>query len=163
MIRLVENKDINNITAIYNYYIKESFATFEVEEVSVHEMKNRIKAVRNDGYPWLVAENEQGIVVGYAYANKWKARYAYRFSAEITVYIEPNTQNSGLGTRLYKVLFEALRKTQIHSVIAGITLPNEPSVALHEKFGMKQVAHFKEVGFKFEQWLDTGYWQVSII
>jgi phosphinothricin acetyltransferase len=162
MIRTVLEKDADEITEIYNYYIAETVATFEEEVITSGVMLARIAKVQADDLPWLVAENELGNVIGYAYATKWRERFAYRFSVEVTVYLAPNHAKQGLGTQLYQVLFTELKKRSIHSVIGGITLPNAASIALHEKFGMKQVAHFKEVGFKFNQWLDTGYWQGKI-
>jgi L-amino acid N-acyltransferase YncA len=92
-------------------------------------------------------------------ATKWRERFAYRFSVEVTVYLAPTFTGNGVGSQLYDALFSVLKSRSIHSVIGGITLPNLASVALHEKFGLEKVAHFKEVGFKFEQWKDVGYWQ----
>jgi len=162
MIRNVLDKDAGDLANIYNYYIVETVATFEEEMISSDVMLARISKIQADELPWLVAENELGEILGYAYATKWRERFAYRFSVEVTVYLSPKHKKQGLGTQLYQALFAELKKRSIHSVIGGITLPNAASVALHEKFGMKQVAHFKEVGFKFEQWLDTGYWQGKI-
>jgi len=162
MIRNVLDKDAGDLANIYNYYIVETVATFEEEMISSDVMLARISKIQADELPWLVAENELGEILGYAYATKWRERFAYRFSVEVTIYLSPKHKKQGLGTQLYQALFAELNKRSIHSVIGGITLPNAASVALHEKFGMKQVAHFKEVGFKFEQWLDTGYWQGKI-
>ena len=159
MIRAVQDKDANDIVKIYNYYITETLATFEEQVISTADMLARIKKVHTNDLPWLVAEDSSGKVIGYAYATKWRERFAYRFSVEVTVYLSPNQQGKGLGSRLYTELFSKLKQRSIHSVIGGITLPNPASIALHEKFGMQQVAHFKEVGFKFEKWLDVGYWQ----
>ena len=101
-------------------------------------------------------------MVGYAYATKWKERSAYRFSAEVSVYLSNQVQGRGLGASLYETLFSKLKEGGINTVIGGITLPNPASVALHEKMGMKKVAHFENVGFKFNQWQDVGYWQLSL-
>jgi len=162
MIRAVSDRDVDSITKIYNYYITETVATFEEEPVTAEIMATRINRIKTDELPWLVAEDEMGNIVGYAYATKWRERFAYRFSAEVTVYLSVNNSGKGIGTKLYQALFTELQERSIHSVIAGITLPNSASIALHEKFAMQQVAHFKEVGFKFGQWLDTGYWQVQL-
>jgi phosphinothricin acetyltransferase len=162
MIRPVHDKDVDDIVTIYNYYIAETLATFEEQVISSDDMLARIKKVSVNDLPWLVAEDDSGKVVGYAYATKWRERFAYRFSVEITVYLLANQLSQGLGSKLYTALFSELRQRSIHSVIGGITLPNPASIALHEKFGLKQVAHFKEVGFKFEKWLDVGYWQGKI-
>lgn len=135
--------------------------TFEKELVSAAEIAQRIEDVRSASLPWLVAE-QAGRVVGYAYATKWKARFGYRFSAEVTVYVAPADAGRRIGSNLYAELFPILRARGIHAVIGGIAMPNEASVALHEKFGMRKVAHFKEVGFKFDRWVDVGYWQCML-
>ncbi|HEV7431928.1 MAG TPA: GNAT family N-acetyltransferase, partial [Steroidobacteraceae bacterium] len=93
------------------------------------------------------------------YASRWKGRCAYRYSVESTVYLEPLAVGQGLGTALYSALFARLQELGCHVVIGGIALPNAASVALHEKFGMRQVAHFAQVGNKFGRWVDVGYWQ----
>src|SRR4029450_10891594 len=108
--------------------------------------------------PCLVAESGAG-VVGYAYATKWKARSAYRFSVETTVYLAAGLGRRGLGSRLYEELFRVLKEKGVHAAIGGIALPNDASVALHEKFGMRKVAHFEQVGFKFGKWVDVAYWE----
>ena len=122
----------------------------------------RLSKIQSDDLPWLVAEDDSGKVIGYAYASKWRERFAYRFSAEVTAYLSPNYLGNGVGTQLYEALFSELKLRSIHSVIGGITLPNQASVALHEKFGLEKAAHFKEVGYKFNQWLDVGYWQGTL-
>jgi L-amino acid N-acyltransferase YncA len=103
-----------------------------------------------------------GVVIGYAYAGKWNVRSAYRHTVETTVYLSNSTLSKGWGTRLYQALFDTLRDKSIHTIVGGITLPNPASIALHEKFGMKKVAHFSEVGYKFGKWLDVGYWQMEL-
>lgn len=159
MIRSVLDKDVNTIAEIYNHYISNTIITFETEIVTPENITERISNIQSGDLPWLIAENDMGNVIGYAYASKWNERFAYRFSVEITVYLSPNYSGKGIGTKLYKALFSELKLRSIHSVIGGITLPNQSSVGLHEKFGLEKVAHFKEVGFKFNQWLDVGYWQ----
>jgi L-amino acid N-acyltransferase YncA len=153
--------DIRSIAEIYNYYVLDTTITFEEEVVTISEMGRRIESVRSAGLPWIVVtlDNE---TVGYAYATLWKARSAYRFSVETTVYVDPKRVGRGIGSVLYEHLLNELRTRKIHSVIAGIALPNPHSIALHEKFGFRNVARFHEVGFKFSQWLDVGYWQKSL-
>jgi phosphinothricin acetyltransferase len=161
MIRNATQTDAKQLSEIYNYYIKNTAITFEENPVSTEEMATRIQNVQNHQLPWLVIE-EQGDILGYAYATKWKERAAYRFTVEVTVYLSQNAHGKGLGTMLYNTLFQQLSAQGIHTAIGGITLPNDASVALHEKLGMKKVAHFIESGFKFEQWLDVGYWQKTL-
>lgn len=161
MIRAANHKDAAAIAQIYNHYIQHSTATFEEQPIAQAEMLARMTAVAAANLPWLVAE-EQHKVCGYAYATQWKDRSAYRFCVETTVYIAPDSHAKGLGTWLYQTLFDELQKAGIHTALGGITLPNNASVALHEKLGMTKVAHLKQVGFKFDQWLDVGYWQVQL-
>jgi phosphinothricin acetyltransferase len=161
VIREAQAGDSEAIAAIYNHYIRETVITFEEQEVTARDMASRVEEVQGAGLPWLVAE-EAGRVLGYAYASKWKGRCAYRYTVETTVYLDPSAIGRGAGTRLYDALFALLRERSMHVVIGGIALPNESSIALHEKFGMKKVAHFGEVGFKFGRWIDVGYWQVNL-
>ena len=120
MIRNVHPNDTGIIVDIYNYYIAETAVTFEEDPVDCQEMLARISKVEQDDLPWLVAEDEQGKVIGYAYASKWRVRFAYRFSVEITVYKSPKCTTKGIGSQLYQALFSALRQRSIHSVIGGI-------------------------------------------
>jgi len=161
MIRQAMEKDAEEIAKIYNYYIEKTVITFEEKVLSVGEFIKRIEKVKLLGLPWFVAEDE-GKVIGYAYATKWNERSAYRHTIEIVVYLSNASLSMGWGTKLYEALFSELRNMSVHIIIGGVTLPNPASVALHEKFGMKKVAHFKEVGFKFDEWLDVGYWQLQL-
>jgi L-amino acid N-acyltransferase YncA len=160
-IRVATAADAESLADIYNYYITDTVVTFEEEPVSPAEMAERIDEVASASLPWLVAELG-GQVLGYACASKWKGRCAYRFSTEITVYLGRSCLGMGLGSRLYGELFPILAGRGMHAVIGGIALPNPASVALHEKFGLEKVAHFREVGFKFGQWIDVGYWHRTL-
>lgn len=161
MIRPVSSNDAERIADIYNHYITNTLITFEEEIVSAGDIDKRIIDIALSGLPWLVIE-ENGEVNGYAYASRWNGRCSFRFSVEITVYLSHLTTSRGLGTKLFEALFSELRKQSVHVAIGGIALPNPASIALHEKFGMEKVAHFKEVGFKFDQWIDVGYWQATL-
>jgi len=158
MIRTVIQQDLPAICAIYNHYIASTVISFEERAVMANELAGRIGKVRQAGLPWLVAEDD-GALIGYAYASIWKERSAYRFCAEISVYLAPLHTGRGWGSRLYAELFGELGKTPVRKVLGGIALPNPASIALHEKFGMQQVAHFPAVGYKFGRWIDLGYWQ----
>ena len=161
MIRPAAVGDADAIARIYNHYVLDTVVTCEERAVPVAEMGERIAEVLAAQMPWLVAESE-GHVAGYAYASQWRTRSAYRYSAEVSVYLDPAAVGAGHGTRLYAALFPLLRERGFHAAMAGIALPAPASVALHEKFGMRQVAHFREVGFKFGRWIDVGYWQVLL-
>lgn len=160
MIRPVELTDAESICEIYNHYVLNSTITFEENKVTVEELKSRIQDIVVN-LPYIVYEID-GKVLGYAYATKWKARSAYRFSVELTVYVGKNSKGQGIGTALYDHLIKDLTSRNIHSLISGIALPNDASVALHEKLGFVKVAHFKEVGYKLNTWVDVGYWQYNI-
>ena len=161
MIRPATPQDAAALCAIYNHYVDNTVITFEEVRVKEAEFRARIAKVQDAGLPWLVADSE-GTPVAYAYAGPWKERSAYRFSVETSVYLAPAHTGKGWGTRLYEALFAELRKTSVHAVIGGIALPNAASVALHERFGMRKVAHFPEVGFKFGRWVDVAYWQLEL-
>jgi L-amino acid N-acyltransferase YncA len=158
IIRPVRAGDAHALAAIYNHYVAHTVVTFEEEPVTAAEMLRRVQDVQARSLPWLVADELES-VRGYAYATPWKARSAYRFSAECTVYLDAAHVGRGLGSLLYAELFRLLEAAGIHTVLGGIALPNDASVALHERFGMRQVAELKEVGFQFGRWVDVGYWQ----
>jgi phosphinothricin acetyltransferase len=153
--------DIDSVARIYNYFIDETTVTFEEAPVSAGEIARRIREVEEASLPWLVAQ-EGDRVVGYAYAAKWKGRSGYRFSTEVTIYLDHGCVGRGIGSLLYGRLLSRLETRGVHVAIGGIALPNDDSVALHEKFGFAKVAHFREVGFKFGRWLDVGYWQKTL-
>jgi len=161
MIREAMEEDAKAIAEIYNYYIQNTIITFEETEIDVANIAERIRAVKESRFSWLVALESEN-VIGYAYSCKWNDRTAYRNTAEVSVYLSHTNKFKGWGTKLYEALFSSLCKKSIHIVIGGITLPNPASVTIHEKFGMEKVAHFKEVGYKFGEWLDGGYWQMRL-
>ena len=128
----------------------------------VEEMARRIAEV-TPRLPWIVVE-EGGAVTGYAYATPWKARSAYRFTVETTVYLAQDAVGRGLGTALYETLLATLRREhrELRSALACIALPHPASVALHEKLGFVKIGHFAQVGFKFGRWIDVGYWRLAL-
>lgn len=156
-VRKVDSFEAEKIAEIYNFYVLNTHSSFEIEAVTSEEMSRRISEI-SDNYPFLVCE-ETGEILGYAYAARYKTRAAYLHSVEISVYVKNDVHRRGIGSQLYEKLFESLSETDACAVIAGIALPNEASVKLHEKFGMRKVAHFHKVGFKFGRWIDVGYWQ----
>lgn len=153
--------DAAAIAAIYNPYVANTCTTFETDTVSAQDMRERLAEADELQLPWLAA-TESGSVVGYAYASRWKGRCAYRHSAESTVYLDQSSRGQGIGRALYTVLIDRLRAQGIHTVIGGIALPNDASIALHERLGFEKVAHFKQVGFKRNRWIDVGYWQLLL-
>ncbi len=160
MIRSVQAADAARIAVIYNHYVRESVVTFEEEPVAEAEMSRRI-AETTASYPWYVREQD-GVVVAYANASSWKRRSAYRLAAESTIYVAPESTGQGIGTQLYPVLIAEMRARGLHAAIGGISLPNDASIALHEKLGFRAIGRFHEVGFKFGRWIDVGYWELIL-
>lgn len=160
MVRSVTLNDAQQILDIYNHYVATSTVTFEEELVSLQDFTQRIADIIAK-YPYLVYE-EQGQIIGYAYAGVFRTRVAYRFSAESSVYVHKDHFKKGIGSKLYAALLPLMKAQGIKSAIGGVTLPNEGSVKLHEQFGFEKVAHFKAVGYKFDQWLDVGFWQLEL-
>jgi phosphinothricin acetyltransferase len=160
-IRPIVDADCEGVALVYNHYVRDTIVTFEEDAITGADMRERVRDVAARGFPWLVAERA-GHVLGYAYATPWKQRSAYRFSVESTVYLAADSTGQGLGSLLYAALIRLLRQSDVHAVVGGISLPNAASVALHEKLGFRKVAHFSEVGRKFERWIDVGYWQLTL-
>ena len=159
-IREVTSADAPSIVSIYNWYVENSSTTFEVERVTVDAMAIRIQNAGQSN-PWIVIE-KSGQLLGYAYAAPWKPRAAYAQAKETSVYVRHDAGGQGLGLALMQNLIDKVRNKPIHVLIAGITLPNPASVALHEKLGFSPVGQFKQVGYKFDQYIDVGYWQLLL-
>lgn len=161
MIRNVNRQDASAIADIYNHYIQNTTITFAEELVSKEGIEREIEQKLNEGLPWLVYEID-GHVYGYAYASRWKTRSAYRRSVEVTVYLAPNKIGNGIGKRLYIDLLARLKTSGFHSVLGGISLPNQTSEKFHESFGFSKVGELKEVGYKFGSYIDVAYWQLIL-
>lgn len=159
-IRSARLDDAAAIAAIYNHYVLNTTISFEEAAVRDADMEERIGNVLDAGLPWIVAVRN-GEVLGYAYATKWRVRHAYRFSVETSVYVSSGLPRAGIGSALYRELIARLRAAGVHVAIGGIAQPNPASVALHENMGYVQVAVFSEVGYKFDRWIDVGYWQLT--
>jgi phosphinothricin acetyltransferase len=160
MIRPVNTADATAICEIYNYYIVNTAISFEEEPLSTAEMEGRIRTI-SATYPWFVRE-EGGEVLAYTYINTWRERAAYRYAAELSIYVKKGHEGRGLGGELMAHLLGAVKKTEIRTLVSGITIPNERSIALHEKFGFREAARFHGIGFKLDKWLDVGYWELVI-
>lgn len=155
--------DAAALAALYSVYVLHSTSTFELDAVGADEMARRVAAVQDAGLPWLVAEAEaDGALLGYAHASPWKPRAAYASTVETSIYLAGDACGHGLGRRLYAALLERLRDNGLHTAIGGVTLPNPASVRLHEGFGFQAVGRLREVGRKFGEWVDVGYWQLHL-
>jgi phosphinothricin acetyltransferase len=126
--------------------------------LSVEETERRISVII-ENYPFLVAE-EDGEIYGYANATKFRLQFAYEHTAEVSIYVKNEAKQKGIGSALYNALFDEIAETNIHAMVAGIALPNEPSVKFHIKLGFSKVAHFREIGYKLGRWVDVSYWQL---
>jgi phosphinothricin acetyltransferase len=160
-LRPVTAADAAAICAIYNPYVLETVISFEQSPVSEADMAQRIRDYTAQ-YPWLVAEADDK-VVAYAYATRWRARAAYDHTLESTVYVDKAYAGRGIAKPLYLQLLRELKSRGIRAVVGCIALPNDASVALHEKCGFVKVAHFPQVGRKFERWVDVGFWQATLV
>jgi len=159
-VRSVTVDDAAQIREIYRPYIEESPISFETEAPSEEEMKRRIQTMTLT-HPWLVLERDEK-VVAYAYAGIFKARAAYDWTVETTVYVHQDLHGQGLGQKIYLALFDELRKRRIVNAIAVIALPNDPSVLFHERLGFRHAGRLAGVGFKLGRWWDIGYWQLHL-
>lgn len=161
MIRNVKVEDAKEIVDIYNHYILNTNVTFEVEALASGEMAKRIEKKTKDN-PWIVYE-EDNKILGYAYVGEFRERMAYKFTKEVTIYLDKSVVRRGIGTKLMEALIERCKKEyDIHTLISVVTVPNASSISIHKKFGFERVGYFKEVGFKNNKWLDVEYLQLMI-
>lgn len=149
-------RDAEQVAEIYAPYVTETLVSFEEVAPSASEMMGRIQSTM-EWTPWLVAENENERVVGYAYASRHRDRPGYRWSVDISVYIHDEWQRRGIGRALYAELLPILRRQGFVNVYAGIAVPNPGSAALHESIGMSLIGVYEKVAFKFGEWPDV-YW-----
>lgn len=159
-IRAVEAKDAAAIRQIYAPYIVGSAVSFELTVPSEGEVRRRISEYTRHA-PWLVCEID-GRVAGYAYASKHREREAYRWTAEVSVYVDKAFHKRGVARRLYTQLFRDLESLGFCLILSGITLPNEPSVKFHEAMGFTPIGTYRRIGFKLGQWHDVGWWELWI-
>lgn len=179
-IRPVEAADFEAIAALTNQFILRTAIHFGEAPVSADELRDDWQRSR-ERFPYLVAEQresgasaaassrapdgaagDRGVFLGYAKAGPWRTRSAYRFTAEVGIYIAPEAQKRGVGAALYEALIESCRAAGFHALIGGITMPNDASVRLHERLGFQRIGVFPEVGFKFDRWHGVGFWQLML-
>lgn len=160
-IRSAQIEDAADLVTIYAPYVETTAITFETQVPTVEDFASRIKKTL-EKFPYLVAE-EEGALVGYAYASTYYARAAYDWTVELSVYVSKLARGKGIGSLLYDALEEDLTARGFKNFLACIALPNPASLALHEKRGYEQVAHFKNVGYKFDTWHDIVWLQKSLV
>ncbi len=153
-------RDAATCAAIYAPNVNTSAISFEERPPDAAEMEARIERY-SQTHPWLVAE-EGGGVIGYAYACPHRERAAYRWAADVSVYIAAAEHRRGHGRRLYEELFERLRRQRFQVAIAGITLPNPASVGLHERLGFVPIGVYRRIGWKLDAWRDVGWYQLEL-
>ncbi len=160
-LRTAEPRDAAAIAAIYAPYVTGSVVSFETEPPGAEAIAERMAAA-GDLYPWIVAEDEAGGLLGYAYASAFRARPAYRFAVESSIYLAEAAHRQGLGRRLYASLIETVTAQGFAQCIGAITLPNAASVRLHEALRFEKVGTYRQVGYKMGGWHDVGLWQRAL-
>lgn len=156
LIRPARAEDFVEIAAITNYYIETSAIHFGYDPCTADDLR-RVWEKTPDKHPWIVAED--GKVVGYAKSGVWRERAAYQWTAELGLYVAPLERGKGIGTALYDELLSQVALRGFHTAVAGITLPNDASIALHQKLGFEHVGTFQEAGFKLNAWHAVDFWQ----
>ena len=160
-VRLATPSDLPGILAISNWAALNTAANFAIEPETSDVWRAEYDET-HEMFPWLVAADDAGAIVGFVKAGPWKGRCAYEWTAETTVYVMPDQYGKRIGTALYTRLVETLRAQGYRTLLGGITQPNAASIRLHETLGFCKVALFEAVGWKFEQWHDVGYWQLNL-
>lgn len=161
LIRLAAAEDAAAIAAIYRPYVEGSRISFEESAPDAAEIARRMAGDKPGLYPWLVAEEDGGLL-GYAASSPFRTRPAYRWIVETGIYLDPAAQGRGLGRALLSELVALLERQGFAAAIGAIALPNEVSVALHEKLGFFHTGTYRQVGFKMGEWIDVGLWQKEL-
>jgi phosphinothricin acetyltransferase len=159
-VRVATAADAETVARIYGHYVAHTAISFEEEPPSADEMAARI-ATNLKTHPFLVYDPGGG-VTGYAYASPHVTRAAYRWSCNVSAYVTPGHARRGLGRALYGELLDLVRAMGFHSAFAGVALPNEASVGLHEAMGFQHLGTYREVGFKHGRWHDVGWWRLGL-
>lgn len=153
--------DAEACAAIYAPYVTGTAITFEIEPPTAEEMAARIESAQAT-HAWMVLEDDEGQVVGYAYGGPMKPRAAYRWSCEVSVYLELGRRRTGGGRALYEALFERLTERGFRTAVAGMTLPNDASVGLHKALGFEEIGTYRKIGWKLDAWHDVHWRQRSL-
>ncbi|WP_200926157.1 GNAT family N-acetyltransferase [Agreia sp. Leaf283] len=159
-IRAAAAADAAACASIYAHYVRTTAITFETDPPSVDEMMRRI-AKAQERHEWLVLE-EDDAVIGYAYAGTFNPRAAYKWSCEVSVYLDVERRGAGAGSALYEELLARLARRGFRRAIAGVTQPNPASARLHEKFGFEPVGIYRNIGWKFDGWHDVAWFQLDL-
>ena len=160
VIRPIEERDIPACTRLYNYYIRETTVSFEEEELSVDAFAARVRRISAE-YPYLVAERD-GQVVGYAYLDRYSERTAYRFTADLSIYVAHDCLAAGAGAARLAEVERRGRAQGIRNIVSIITGKNARSLGFHQKHGFREVGRLEQVGYKFGEWLDVIFMQKNV-
>ena len=160
IIRTATENDIQPMLDIYNEVIKNSTAVFQYDPHTLEMRKEWFAKKREENHPVFIAEENE--VVGFSTFGQFRNWQAYKYSVENSVYVKADQRGKGIGKLLLKPLIDAAKELELHTIIAGIVADNEASIALHKQFGFVEVAHFKEVGYKFNRWLDLKFLQLML-
>jgi phosphinothricin acetyltransferase len=161
LIRLAREADAAAIESIYRPYVEDSRVSFEESAPGAAEITRRMTGDKPGLYPWLVAE-EGDSLLGYAASSPFRSRRAYRWIVETGIYLDPAAQGRGVGRALLSELLALLQRQGFAAAIGAIALPNDASVALHERLGFFHTGTYRQVGFKMGEWLDVGLWQKEL-
>ena len=161
VIRPYRADDIAAVTRIYGHYVRDTVITFETEEPDEAEMASRFATIASKGHPLLIGEMD-GSVIGYAYASTYRAREAYRFTCEDSIYLAPTAVGHGIGGRLLGRLIEDSSKAGLRQMLAVITAERENSIRLHTKHGFRMIGRYEALGYKFDRWLDVVHMQRAL-
>ncbi len=162
-IRPATPADLPDIRAIYNHYVANSTVTFDESPMSLRELRTKFDHAEKAKLPFIVAVSPGGDVLGYAYVFPWKAKAAYRFTVENSIYLGPAATGKGLGKALMAELIDRSKQAGLKEIVAVIADKGaEASIGLHEQFGFKEIGHMGRVGFKFDRWLGTVLMQKSL-
>ena len=160
-IREAIEDDLPQLLSIYNDIILHTTAVYDYEPHTLEMRKQWFEAKKQQGFPVYIAE-ENGRIFGFSSIGPFRAWTAYKYSVENSVYVAAEARGKGIGKLLIPPLIEATRKQGLHTIIASIDTSNEASLRLHKSFGFEEVAHFKEVGWKFDRWLDLKFLQLIV-
>ncbi|WP_246160595.1 GNAT family N-acetyltransferase [Nocardioides humilatus] len=160
LIRDATSDDAAACAAIYGHYVETTVATFELDAPSVATTAERIAGCQA-GHAWLVAQTDDQ-VVGFAYGTKFAERAAYRWAAEVSVYLDPEVRRGGIGTALYDVLLPRLTERGFQVLTARIAQPNDASNALHARYGFERVGLLRRIGFKHDRWVDVAIMELEL-
>jgi phosphinothricin acetyltransferase len=158
IIRPAVEDDLGDIATIYNHEVANSIATFDLDAPTLAYWHEKLEG-NHEGDHLLVAVDSDGDVVGYAYSWSYRPRPAYELTRETSIYLDPSVRGQGIGRKLYPALLDAMAKSGVHTAVALVALPNPGSVALHKAVGFEHVGTMREVGYKFDQWIDVEWYQ----